>query len=902
MHDLTTPTVELDKSDDDHAFLIECLREVLAEVGEAEGARCLDPTAPPPERVSEREVHVRTLAFHLLNMVEENAATQARRARESSEGTLREPGSWGQNLRQLRDAGFTERDIAAAFADCVVEPVLTAHPTEARRAVAIEQHRALYLLLVRRENRMFTPREQEATREEIKLALERLWRTGEFLLQKPEVASERQGAMHYLRDVFPGVLPTVERRLRDAWRDAGFDPATLDRTSLPTVRFGSWVGGDRDGHPLVTADVTRETLRELREAAVDLHRENLDALARALSLSSLVQRPTEALSLALAAAAAACGAVGRDLLSRDTDEPWRQFARLMRERLPGGAAPVRAQYTRPDALRRDLTTLRESLIAVGATRVAEGDLDPVDRAVEVFGFHLAALDVRQNSAFHDKALTSMLTAAGVDAEGFSEWPEGRRRALLEEELRRSRPLVLPGAALNEEARAVLDCYRVLAEHRDAHGPAGLGALIVSMTRGASDLLAVYVLAREVGLARVTPEGLVCDLEVAPLFETVDDLAAGPAVMGAFLDHPVTRRGLAARGGAQQVMVGYSDSCKDGGILASQWALREAQVALTDAARAQGARLRFFHGRGGTVSRGAGPTHRFLEALPPGTVQGELRVTEQGEVIAQKYANPLTAAYNLELLLAGTAAATARHRRDADPRHPLDPLVAELAAEGRRAYRALVEAEGFIDYYSAATPIDALERSNIGSRPARRRGRRTLDDLRAIPWVFSWNQARHYLPGWYGVGAALDALSRRDQGAFTALADGARSWPFLRYVLTNVEACLASSDAEIMALYASLVPDEAVRGTFLKLCVDELTRTREALDALFGSSLQARRPRMWRTLQARDEGLRRLHDFQVGALREWRRLRDEGDDEAAEAMTPTVLLSVNAIASGLRTTG
>ncbi|MEZ4406053.1 MAG: phosphoenolpyruvate carboxylase [Polyangiales bacterium] len=902
MNDAATPAEELDKSDDDHAFLLACLREVLEEVGEVDGARSLDPDAPPPERVTEREVHVRTLAFHLLNMVEENAATQARRARESAEGTLREPGSWGQNLRQLREAGFSEAEVVDAFDACVVEPVLTAHPTEARRAVAIEQHRALYLLLVRRENRMFTPREQAAIREEIKLALERLWRTGEFLLQKPEVAAERKGALHYLRDVFPRVLPPVERRLRDAWREVGFDPNALHRGALPTLRFGSWVGGDRDGHPLVTADTTRDALRELRDAAVSLHRENLDALAQGLSLSSLVQRPTDALSRALAEAAEACGAVGHEVLSRDTDEPWRQFARLMRERLPGGAAPEGARYARPDELRRDLALLRASLIAVGATRVAEGDLDPVDRAAEVFGFHLAALDVRQNSGFHDKALASMLAAAGVEAEGFAAWPEDRRRALLEEELRRTRPLVLPGAALNDEARATLECFRVLAAHRDAHGVGGLGALIVSMTRGASDLLAVYVLAREVGLARSTPEGLVCDLEVVPLFETVDDLAAGPEVLGAFLDHPITRRSLAARGGVQQVMVGYSDSCKDGGILASQWGLREAQVALTDAARSRGARLRFFHGRGGTVSRGAGPTHRFLEALPPGTVQGALRVTEQGEVIAQKYANPLTAAYNLELLLAGTAAATARHRRDGDPRHPLDPVVAELAAEGRRAYRALVEAEGFIDYYSWATPIDALEKSNIGSRPARRRGKRTLEDLRAIPWVFSWNQARHYLPGWYGVGAALDALSRRDAKAFSALADGARSWPFLRYVLTNVEACLASADPELMDLYASLVPDEAVRERFSWLCRDELTRTREALDALFGSSLQARRPRMWRTLQARDAGLRRLHAFQVSALREWRALREAGDEAAAEAMTPTVLLSVNAIASGLCTTG
>ncbi|MFN0066704.1 MAG: phosphoenolpyruvate carboxylase, partial [Limisphaerales bacterium] len=559
-------------------------------------------------------------------------------------------------------------------------------------------------------------------------------------------------------------------------------------------------------------------------------------------------------------------------------------------------------------LAADLAALQAALEEAGAGRLAGQDVAPVRRALDVFGFHLARLDVRQNSAFHVRALSQLMAAAGLDGSQWEDWSEAERLRFLDRELRSPRPFLHPSASSGPEADAVLGCYRVLADHLAGPGAEGLGALIVSMTRRVSDLLVVYVLAREAGLLRPFPEGLVCQLPVVPLFETAADLERGPDILAAFLEFPVTRRSLsfhAARAGRpgrpmQQVMVGYSDSNKDAGILASQWALQKAQQRLARAGADAGVRLQFFHGRGGTISRGAGPTHRFLEALPPGSLTGAIRLTEQGETIAQKYGSPDTAAYNLELLLAGVTAATLHPAAaDAGAPHPLSPLVESLAAASLRAYRQLLEADGFLLFHRQATPMDALENARIGSRPARRTGQATFADLRAIPWVFSWTQARFYLTGWYGVGSALAGLAESD---FAALRRALSRWPFLHYVVTNVETSLASSDPGLMRAYAGLVEDAAVRDRVLGLIEAEWTRTSDALDRLRGGSLGERRPRFARTLGLRADALRLLHLQQIGLLREWRGLNARGETAAADALLPDLLLSINAIASGLRTTG
>jgi phosphoenolpyruvate carboxylase len=907
-----------EKIDHDLKFLIQCFWEVLTELGDGDVARSL-PWLEAPSRVqsslsSERMGQAYSIAFQLLNMVEENTAAQVRRQRETELGMAEEPGLWGQNLIRLKRRGFTGKRIAAALPGIRVEPVLTAHPTEAKRATVLEHHRDLYLLLVQRENQMWTPRERDVIRDEIKVGLERLWRTGEIIQRKPDVSSERQSMLHYLREIFPRVVPKLDLRLYQAWQECGFDPDLIrDVDALPRISLGTWVGGDRDGHPLVTSEVTAETLVELRTNALEVIRRPLAEMTRKLSLSANLQPVPKSFTERIQKVAESLGDLGERIMGWNPDEPYRQWAGLMLNRLPiGNLADGVTAYRTADELEADLILLRDTLVQSGAKGIAQTDVDPVIRLVRVFGFHLAALDVRQNSKFHDLAVDQLLAAGGILTSKdvpFSEWPEEKRVEFLLKELESPRPFVHEDAVLGGEAEAVLRCYRVLVRHLTAFGHGGLGSLIVSMTRQLSDLLVVYLLAREAGLAVYEEGGLVSHLPVVPLFETLDDLERSPGILNEFLGHPVTRRTLGRLGHknpggqpTQQVMIGYSDSNKDSGILASQWGLHKAQRALAEVGKRHGFAIRFFHGRGGTISRGAGPTHRFLEALPNGSLSGDLRLTEQGETVAQKYANPITATYNLELLLAGVTGETLVQENGGEGAAEFAGLMEELSQSSSAAYREFLAMDGFMNFYGEATPIDALELSSIGSRPSRRTGRKSLADLRAIPWVFAWNQSRFYLPGWFGVGTALEKLNRTDVARFRVLKKSIRSHPLLRYVLTNVETNMASADLELMKQYGALVRDRELRQRFMKIILAEFKRTRRWLDQLFGGAVEERRPRMFKTLELRAEALRTLHTQQIQLLKQWRRLRDTGKQSEADRLLPQVLLSVNAIASGLRTTG
>jgi phosphoenolpyruvate carboxylase len=909
-----------EKIDRDLHFLIGCLEEVLVSLGHEDLAALLPWTGKELpcdlERLPSQTGLVFSIAFQLLNLVEENAAAQMRALRESELGVTAEPGLWGQALTNLGECGFTGAEIASRLHCIRVEPVLTAHPTEAKRLSVLDQHRAIYQLIQERERALLTPTDSKRLHAQTRAALERLWRTGEILLTKPDLTDERRNVLYYLRDVFPSVLPRLHSRLRSAWESSGFDPALIDAPGhTPRVRFGTWVGGDRDGHPGVTPEVTAETLERLRvNALIVLHRE-LVKLTDTLTLSGWMQPLPPAMTAAQQAMAEALGHRKPSTLPAHADEPWRDFVGLMIELLPLHMAPNQLAHLReepgtylyPAELEAHLWILHDSLVEIGAGRLAALDVRPVIRAVETFGFHLADLDVRQNSAYHDKAVAQLLCAAGFDGADFGDWPENDRLSLLERELRSPRPFLHASASAGPEADSVLGCFRVLAAHIGRYGAAGIGALIVSMTRRRSDLLAVYILAREAGLTRFLPEGLTCMLPIVPLFETIGDLERAPGILRGFLDHPATRSSLrfqqrGAKEVIQQVMVGYSDSNKDAGILASQWALHEGQAEIVAVANECGVGIQFFHGRGGTVSRGAGPTNRFLEALPPGSLSGDIRLTEQGESIAQKYGTLSTATYNLELLVAGVTSATLSPASNSEGEAVLKEICPPLAEASQIAYRRLLEAPGFIEFYRQATPIDALEHARIGSRPSRRTGQASLADLRAIPWVFSWNQSRFYVPGWFGVGSGLQHLADRHDSAFRTMRDRLRSSPFLYYVLTNVESSIASTDLDLMRAYAGLVEDEEIRTRLFNMIWEEWTRTRAMLQELRGQPTAQRRPRMVKTLQLRAEALRLLHVDQIRLLKQWRGMRKEGREAEAEAMLPELFLSVNAIASGLRTTG
>lgn len=896
----------------DLSFLMGAYRDTLRRLGEPELAERLPWSgvqARTANGVNGRALgQAYSIAFQLLNIVEERTAAQVRRLREKDLGPEAEKGLWADNLREMLKHGWSEEELLSVLASVRVEPVLTAHPTEAKRETVRERHREIYTLMNRHENAAYTEREQQRLRRQIEVQLEALWRTGEIHVTRPSIEAELQNALYYLREVFPEALARAHTHLREAWAAAGLDPARVDALP-PLVRFGTWIGGDRDGHPFVTHEVTRTALQALRLNALRVQRRALEALGYQLPLSMLFQKVPDSLR-----------ALREDLLTklageptvdtgyihqRNREEPWREAVFLMRARLVLAMEKPDATgaYQSPEELLADVNAIGRSLEEVGGGALVREFIVPLRRQIDAFGFHSAALDIRQNSAFHEKALAQLLAAAGVEnGARFPEWPLAERRALLERELLSPRPFLAPGLSAGAEADAVLACYRVLVAHRERHGNAGLGALIVSMTRNVEDLLTVYLLAREAGLMEWRDGGLACPLPVTPLFETMADLKAGPGITAAFLDHPVTRRGMSgAEVPAFQMMVGYSDSNKDCGILASQWAIHKAQRELAATTAAFGARAVFFHGRGGTVGRGAGPTNWFMEAMPQGALSGHLRMTEQGETIAQKYAHLNSAVFNVEVLMASAAATAARHRQGLAEPGPLTPVLEKLAAWSSGAYRDFLHAEGFMTFYRQATPIDALENARIGSRPARRTGQATLADLRAIPWVFSWTQSRFYLPGWFGAGSALQRLEAEEPEAWELLAGAVRSNSFVRYVLTNIESSLVSVNLGWVREYAGLVPETEVRERFLGLVLAEYERAQERIGKLFQRPFRERRPRLAFTLELREQPLDVLHRQQIELLRTWR-AKAAADPEAAEAMIPDLLVSVNALASGLRTTG
>ena len=921
-------------------WILGCLKDVLIESGASDLASALpcasdlvstdtvlESSKALSNTVLTESVHLTqaySIAFQLLGMAEQNAADQFRRSIEQQSGADALPALWGDSLRQLKDAGWTSEQIARELPKMQVELVLTAHPTEAKRATVLAHHRRLFerfqiqsQATATNGSAHVTNQQQEENDYAVRALLAILWRTGEIYLDKPDIQSERRNVLDYLTHVFPSVLRPLDQRLRRAWADVGLDAKVFDDPLVfPRLTFGTWVGGDRDGHPLVTADVTRTSLLEMRRSALGLLQRQLLQLARLLSLSAYWQRPKPEFLQSLAAIAESLGPAGRKAIERNPNEPWRQFINTMIARLPSGdihsdrlvVAPL-PMYQRSSELLEDLRLLYDSLIAAGMRRPADYALQPLMRVVQTFGFHLAVLDIRQNSSFHDKAMDQLLAAAGFSDSSFSQWSEEKRLELLERELGSRRPFARPDVSLGGEADAVLSALRVVKEHRDAYGDDGLGSLIVSMTRKTSDLLVVYLLAREVGLMEESENGLQCPLAVVPLFETVDDLQGSPAIFDAFLSHPVTYRTLRSiqkRRGALdavgQIMIGYSDSNKDGGILASLVNLRQAQKSLAEVGRKHQVRVRFFHGRGGTISRGAGPTHRFIRALQNQTLQGDLRVTEQGETIPQKYAHQSTAIYNLELFLSGVTRKTLQDNTSDLSDHPLDATLERMAQWARESYTGLLNRDGFVQFFREATPIDAIEQSRIGSRPSRRTGKQSLADLRAIPWVFSWGQARFFLSGWYGVGSALEHLQSSDPVAFQSLKSELTRWAPLHYLISNVATSLAATDLEVMREYASMVDSEELRKSCMEPIEAELTRTTRMVEAVYGGPLSQRRPNIQRMIQLRSTGLRVLHRQQISLLKMWRSYHKMNQPQSAESLVPQLLLTVNAIASGLGTTG
>ncbi|MCK9412378.1 MAG: phosphoenolpyruvate carboxylase [Prolixibacteraceae bacterium] len=912
----------LGKPYEDLEFLLSCLKEVMIESGEG-GLAAEIPWINPindfkNSSFSAKQLQLYSVCFQLLNIVEVNGAVQNRRLIEDHKSMADVNGLWSFNIHLLQKNGFSAEQIAAYLPKIQVEPVLTAHPTEAKRTIMLEHLRKLYLLVVNRENKMYTRIEQNEIRHNIKIAIHRIWRISDVYTEKPDVSSELDNISHYFTQVLPEVITLHDRRLIQAWNDAGYDPGLIrDVRQFPKITFGNWVGGDRDGHPLVTAQVTRETLMKLRFKSLQVITRMLQGLQNNLSFHSMAEELGQEFSSRYGFLYNEIS--GSDSLSRTLypSEALKQFIEYLIIKLPVSIVEGNIQeykenaisYRYPSELVADLYILEKALIINNASAIAFADVNEAIRIVNTFGFHLAKLDIRQNSRFHELALAQLLQAAQLNGDEFLRLEVMDRLAFINRELDSTRPFAHPNISIGKEARATVDSYRVLSEHINKYGTEALGSLIVSMTRNVSDLLVVYLLEREAGLLVSTPRGLASLVPIVPLFETIDDLIQSDRILDEFLSHPVTKNSLLlqqqqnkADVQVQQLMIGYSDSNKDGGIFASQWYLYKAQTKLIQIGKKHGVKIRFFHGKGGSISRGAGPTHWFLRALPPLSLNGDIRFTEQGETIERKYANKNNAVYNIELLTAGTLAVSMLQNNGPVKEYNLASELDFLACKSKQVYEELTTMSGFIQFYEKATPIDAIEQSKIGSRPSRRTGTRTLNDLRAIPWVFSWSQCRFNIPGWYGVGTSLEAMRTNDPYKFERFKEAVKTDPFIRYVLTNVDSSLASSDEDIFKQYAHLASEVPRSDEILTQILKEFALTRQMIDSILIVPISERRKNHYYSTLLRAEAMRPLHLHQVRLLAQWRQSSKDGNSTESDKILFELLRCINAIAGAIGFTG
>jgi phosphoenolpyruvate carboxylase len=876
-----------------------------------------------------------TYFSHLANLAEDRHHIRRRIIHERAGDT--QEGSIEVALARLRWAGIHPRTISQTLAQSYVSPVLTAHPTEVQRKSILDAERAIASLLTARDEikaralpkDALAPRELAANEAQIRARVLQLWQTRLLRFTELTVADEIENALSYYEVTF---LREIPKLYADLERELGQQPVAS------FLRMGQWIGGDRDGNPNVTAATLEYALRRQCEVALRHYLTEVHYLGGELSQSALLVDVTPEMR--------ALADISPDVTEHRLDEPYRRalagmYSRLAAtlKELTGGdaarhAVPPQNPYLRAEEFMADLRTIEASLLAHHGQPLVQQRLHPLIRAVEVFGFHLATVDLRQSSDQHEAVVAELLAVARVEPH-YARLQEPARRALLVRLLCDARPLRVIGAGYSDLARRELAVFETAGRLRERFGTAAIRHYVVSHTESVSDLLEVLLLQKEVGLLRGTlDDNAIADLIAVPLFETIEDLRNAAPIMREFYAIPGIAKLVLRSGGEQDVMLGYSDSNKDGGIFTSNWELYRAEIALVAlfdqfagcaAGPPQGAaaplggseqraagsvgalvraqiRLRMFHGRGGTVGRGGGPSYQAILAQPPGTVRGQIRLTEQGEVIGSKYANPEIGRRNLETLVAATLEATLLQPTKTAPKEFL--AAAEiLSAASMKAYRALVyETPGFTEYFFDSTPIREIAELNIGSRPASRRSSHRIEDLRAIPWSFSWGQCRLTLPGWYGFGSAvrdfLDAQEQRPRReGLVLLQKMYRQWPFFRALLSNMDMVLAKSDLALASRYAELVADARLRKRVFALIEAEWHRTVDALQQITGERQRlASNPSLQRSIRHRFPYIDPLHHLQVELVR---RHREGKLDERARR---GIHLSINGIAAGLRNTG
>jgi phosphoenolpyruvate carboxylase len=858
---------------------------------------------------------------HLANIAEDQHHIRRRRAHLLA-GSAPQQGSVSFALAKLKAAGVERATVETFFAHALIVPVLTAHPTEVQRKSILDAEHDIARLLAERDLPL-TPKEQAATLRLLHARVATLWQTRMLRYSKLTVADEIDNALSYYRITFLRELPALYDDI-DADLAAQFDGGPHASGAANYVQMGSWIGGDRDGNPNVNGATMAHALVRQATTILDFYLDEVHALGAELSISTLMVRASDALQ-ALAAASP-------DASPHRSDEPYRRaligvYARLAATARALGATNIlrkevgqAAPYLDAADFMAELAVIDASLQANHGALLAAPRLAGLRRAAGIFGFHLASLDLRQTSDVHERVLAELFKTAAVQGD-YAGLDEAAKVALLLGELAQPRLLFSPWASYSDETGSELGVLRAARQIRQRYGVRAIRNYIISHTETVSDLLEVLLLQKEAGMLRLAGEVAHAELDVMviPLFETIPDLQRAADIMGAWMALPLVRALVARQGELQEVMLGYSDSNKDGGFLTSNWELYKAETQLVTVFADAGVKLRLFHGRGGTVGRGGGPSYEAILAQPPGTVNGQIRLTEQGEIIASKFSNAEIGRRNLELLVAATLEASltplvadgaqlARLAR-------FEAVMAALSARAYRAYRDLVyDTPGFTDYFFAATPIAEIAELNLGSRPASRKATRRIEDLRAIPWGFSWGQCRLLLPGWYGFGSAVQGwlADGGDGGEGSGGADPAarlatlqamlREWPFFATLLSNMDMVLAKTDLAIASRYAGLVADGALRERIFKRIAGEHAATLAMLEQVTGAHTRlAGNPLLARSIQNRFAYLDPLNHLQVELIRRHRAL--SGDPEAVdERVHRGIHLSINGVAAGLRNTG
>ena len=832
---------------------------------------------------------------HLANIAEDQNTIRQMRER-SKAGGMPRAGTLALTLLHARTAGIGAGRLREFFASALVSPVLTAHPTEVRRKSTIDREMEIAAVLDRRERVQLTPSELAASDEQLRRAVLTLWQTNLLRRTRLTVLDEVANGLSFYDYTFLHEVPRLHNRLEDRLNESeGAGQGEL----ASFLKMGSWIGGDRDGNPFVTAEVMRGTLKMQSSRILRFYLDELHVLGSELSLATHLADVSKDLR--------ALAERSPDKSPHRSGEPYRLAVSGIYARLAATAARLEvdaiarapvgeaAPYASAGEFKSELDILYRSLISNNSRVIARGRLRHLRRAVDCFGFHLASLDVRQNSAVHERTVAELIDAA-IPGKSYLALSEEARIALLAGELRSARPLTSKFVKYSEETVGELAVFQAAAEAHAKFGADSIPQCIISMCKGVSDMLEVAILLKEVGL--VDPSGRSA-INIVPLFETIGDLQASSRIMDRLLSMHDYRKLVDSRGAVQEVMLGYSDSNKDGGFVTSGWELYKAEIGLVDVFERHHVRLRLFHGRGGSVGRGGGPSYDAIIAQPGGAVNGQIRITEQGEIISSKYSNSEVGLDNLEVLAAATLEASLLQPRQHAPRAEDLQAMEQLSAHAFKAYRSLVyETEGFADYFWASTVITEIASLNIGSRPASRKKTREIEDLRAIPWVFSWAQCRLMLPGWYGFGSAVEAwLKENPNSGMAFLNELYREWPFFRTLLSNMDMVLAKSSIAIASRYAELVPDAALRESIFERIRREWQGSIDMLLKITGQTrLLESNPFLERSIRNRFPYLDPLNHVQVELLKEHRA------QNLDEQVLRGIQITINGISAGLRNSG